>query len=104
MSQAIAGQTGSVYYISTLRKSLSEIDSAPPLPQLLGEEAYEKFLKASSESVLNTEATISRFRPELSNAAEEIVAAAPGFWRPKPAVARKGPREETAKAATKKQQ
>ena len=103
VSQAVAGQTGTVYYISTLRKSLSELDGATPLPQLLGEEAYEKFLKAVSESVLNSETTINRFAPELSNPAEEIVAAAPDFWRPKPVVARKGAKKQTAKAATKKQ-
>ncbi len=103
VSQAVAGQTGTVYYISTLRKSLSELDAATPLPQLLGEEAYEKFLKAVSESVLNSEATINRFAPELSNPAEEIVAAAPDFWRPKPVVAGKGAKEAAAKAATKKQ-
>lgn len=103
VSQAVAGQTGAVYYISTFQKSLGGFDGGTPLPQLLGEEAYEKHLKVVSESVLNSEVTISRFRPELSNPAEEIVAAAPDFWRPKPALAKKGTREETAKAAPNKQ-
>lgn len=103
VSQAVSGQTGTVYYISTLRKSLAEIDSATPLPQLLGQEAYEKFLQVVSEAVLASEPTISRFWPELSNPAEQIVAAAPDFWRPKPVVAKKGTTEQTAKPATKKQ-
>lgn len=85
VAQAIAGQTGTVYYISTPRKSLGDIDTATPLPELLGQDGYEKFLKATSEAVLNTEFTISRFAPEFSNPAEEIVAAAPDFWRPKAA-------------------
>jgi len=89
VSQAIAGQTGTVYYISTLRKSLAEIDGAPPLVQLLGEEGYANFMKSVSESVLTTESSINRIRPDLSNPAEPIVAAAPEFWRPKPVVARK---------------
>jgi quinol monooxygenase YgiN len=104
VSQAVAGQTGTVYYITTFRKSLGEIDSATPLAQLLGEDGYEKFLKASSESVLNTESTISRFRPDLSNPAELIVAAAPDFWRPTPVATSKGAKEGTPKAATKKQE
>jgi hypothetical protein len=103
VSQAIAGQTGTVYYVSTLRKSLGEIDGATPLPQLLGEEAYGTFLKAVADSVLTTETTIGRFRPELSSPSEPIVAAAPDFWRPKPVAATKGAAEPTPKAATKKQ-
>jgi len=85
VSQAAFGQSGAVYYIGTPRKSLAEIDSAIPLPRLLGAEAYEKFVKAVSESVLTTEFTISRFAPEFSNPAEGIAAAAPDFWHPKPA-------------------
>jgi quinol monooxygenase YgiN len=104
VSQAVAGQTGTVYYITTFRKSLGEIDTATPLAQLLGEDAYGKFLKASSESLLSTENTISRFRPDLSNPAELIVAAAPDFWRPTPAAASKGAKEGTPKAAPKKQE
>ena len=103
VSQAVSGQTGTVYYITTLRKSLSEVDSATPLPQLLGEEAYEKFRKAIAEIALTTESYIGRFWPELSNPAEQIVAAAPDFWRPKAMVASKGTTEGTAKASTKKQ-
>jgi quinol monooxygenase YgiN len=103
VSQAVAGQTGTVYYITTLRKSLGEIDGTPPLAQLLGEEGYSKFMKAASDSVLTTESTISRIRPELSNPAETIVAAAPDFWSPKPALASKGAKEASGKAAAKKQ-
>jgi len=103
VSQAVAGQTGTVYYISTLRKSLGEIDGTPPLAQLLGEEGYAKFMKAASESVLTTESSISRIRPELSNPAATIVAAAPDFWSPKPALASKGAKEAAGKAAAKKQ-
>ena len=103
-SQAVAGQTGTVYYITTFRKSLGEIDSATPLAKLLGEEGYAAFLKASSEAVLTTESTLSRLRPDWSNPAEPIVAAAPDFWRPKPVAPRSGTKEGTPKAATKKQE
>jgi hypothetical protein len=103
VSQAVAGQTGTVYYVTTLRKSLSEIDSATPLATLLGEEAYATFLKASSEAVSNTESTLSRFRPDWSNPAEPIVAAGPDFWRPKPVAASRAEKEGAPKSAAKKQ-
>jgi len=103
VSQAAFGQSGTVYYVTTLRKSLGDIDGATPLAKLLGEDGYAAFLKASSEAVLTTEPTISRLRPEWSNPAEPIVAAAPDFWRPKPVVANKGAKE-APKADTKKQQ
>lgn len=103
VSQAVAGQTGTVYYISTFRKSLAEIDGSPPLAQLLGEGGYAAFMKAVSESVLTTESTINRLRPDLSNPTDTIVAVAPDFWSPAPAMASKGARERTGKAAAKKQ-
>jgi quinol monooxygenase YgiN len=104
VSQAVAGQTGTVYYVTTFRKSLGDIDSATPLSQLLGDDGYRKFQAAASESVLVTESSISRLRPDWSNPAEPIVAAAPDFWRPKPVAAGSGTKEGTPKAAAKKQE
>ena len=37
----------------------------------------------------NTETVINHFLPELSNAPEDVVAAAPDYWRPKATVAAK---------------
>ena len=103
VSQAVAGQTGTIFYVTTLRKSLAEIDSATPLSQLLGEDGFRKFQAEVSESVLATETSISRLRPEWSNPAEPIVAAAPDFWRPKPVAAPRAAKEEAPKGAAKKQ-
>lgn len=97
VSQAVAGQTGTVYYITALRRSFGEIDGAPSTAKLLGEDAYGAFLKAAEESVLTTESTIGRFRPELSNPPDQVAAVAPDFWRPKPPPASKGAKEEAAK-------
>jgi quinol monooxygenase YgiN len=104
VSQAVTGQTGTVYYITSFRKSLAEIDGAPPMAQLLGEDAYGAFLKAASETVVTTEYIIGRFRPELSNPPDEVAAIAPDFWRPKPPPASKGAKEGGAKAAAPKPQ
>ena len=103
VSQAVSGQTGTVYYITTLRKSLAELDGAPSMAQLLGEEAYGAFQKGVSDSVVNTESTISRFRPELSNPPDPIADIAPDFWRPKPPPASKAAKEQAPKAAAPKQ-
>jgi hypothetical protein len=71
------------------------------LPKLLGDDGFAAFLKASAEAVLSTESTISRFRPDWSNPAEPIVAAAPDFWRPKPAAASRPGKQQAPKGATK---
>ncbi len=85
VSQAVAGQEGTVYYVTTLQTSLAGFDAVPSVPQLLGDEGYDKFLKASAETVANAETSINRFIPEISNAPEEVAANAPDFWRPKAA-------------------
>ena len=38
-----------------------------------------------ADIVLGIESIINRFVPELSNPPADIVAAAPNFWKPKPA-------------------
>ena len=86
IAQSVAGVQGTVFYLSSLRSSMGGFDTAAtPLPQLLGEEGYQKYLKTVTESVSSTETIINRLLPELSNPPEEIVAVAPDFWRPKPA-------------------
>lgn len=95
VSQAVAGQEGTVYYVTTPVSSLAGFDAIPPIQQTLGEEGYAKFLKATAEAVSGIETVINRFLPDLSNAPEQIAAAAPDFWRPKSTVA------ANAKTATK---
>lgn len=85
VSQAVAGQDGTVFYVTTLENSLARFDSLPTNPQLLGDEGYQKFLKTNSEAVSGTETVINRFLPELSSAPEQVVAMAPDYWQPKPA-------------------
>jgi hypothetical protein len=73
---------------------LSEFDSIPGVPQVLGPEAYQKFLAASAEAVEGSETVISRFVPEISNPPEAVAAASPDFWNPKPAA----PKPKSAEA------
>ena len=85
VSQSASGQQGTVFYSTTLARSMADFDrSAPPLPKLLGEAGFQKYLSVIRESVLSTETYVNRYLPELSNPPEEVVSAAPEFWRPKP--------------------
>ncbi len=82
VSQSMAGQQGTVFYITTLTGSLGGFDSSPLLSDLLGEEGYGKYLHTVAETVLSSETIINRFLPRLSNPPEEIASAAPEFWKP----------------------
>ena len=96
VSQAVAGQEGTVFYITTLQSSLAGFDSIPTTQQLLGEEGYAKYLKTVADVVADAETMINRFLPELSNAPEDVVAVAPDYWTPKAVVA-SGGKAKTAK-------
>ena len=89
VSQAVAGQEGTVFYVTSLQPSMGAFDSIPSVQQILSEEGYAKFLKVNADVVSNTETAINHFLPELSNAPEEVAAVAPDFWAPKPMVAAK---------------
>jgi hypothetical protein len=83
VSQAVAGQEGTVFYVTTLQSSLAGFDGIPSMQKTLGDEGYAKFLKANAEAVSGTETVINRFLPELSNAPEQVASTALDFWRPK---------------------
>jgi hypothetical protein len=87
ISQAIVGAPGNIYYVTTLQPSLAAFDSAPKLPELMGQESYSSWAKAVAEDEITSETILMRMLPELSNAPEEIVKVAPDFWQPKRAAA-----------------
>ncbi len=95
VSQAVAGQHGSVYYFTTFVDSLAALDKIPSLRSDLGEEGWRKFLQNAAETVSGFETAIRRIDPSISNPPDEIASVAPDFWRPKPPAAPK------AKAAPK---
>jgi hypothetical protein len=72
VSQSVVGQEGTVYYVSTLANSMGGFDGLPSAQQSLGDSGYEKFLKDTAETVSNTEVSINRFVPELSNAPSRL--------------------------------
>ena len=84
VSQSAVGQQGNVFYLTSFGSTLGTFDGAPPLRKLLGEAFYQSYAKVVADSVLGVETIITRFVPEYSNAREEVAAASPDFWRPKP--------------------
>ncbi len=88
VSQAVAGQEGTVYYLTTLEPSLAGFDSIPSMQKMLGDEGYARFQKASAETIAESQTVINHFLPELSNPPEPVIALAPDFWKPKTATAK----------------
>lgn len=101
VSEAVAGQHGTVFYIVRLLKSMGELDGAKPVSELMGDEAYQKYLKAITDSVEGSETILQRLLPEASNPPEGIIAASPDFWTPKPKPTPKAKAAEAAKPDTK---
>ncbi len=85
VSQAVEGNKGLLYYITTFRSSLGGFDNNPTTKDVLGEEGYKKFLQVNAEAVEEPVFTLYRFNAELSNPPDDIAAAAPDFWHPKSA-------------------
>ncbi|HZC24876.1 MAG TPA: hypothetical protein VE866_16170 [Candidatus Binatia bacterium] len=103
VSQSMEGTSGTTYYITALRSGLEGFDKNPTTHEILGDEGYKKFLQGVSDTVESSQSMILHFAPELSNPPEEILAAAPDFWQPKPVVAAKAkPKSSGEKAASEK--
>ena len=84
ISQVVLGGDPGTYVISRLLTSLSELDQATTLKDMLGDEGYEKFQKVSADTTAGVQYVLYRVLPELSNPPAEVIAAAPDFWNPKP--------------------
>ena len=97
ISQSVAGDRASVYYVAELQPSLAGFDSSPALPQMMGNDAYQALLKFAAEVIQNEEITLNQFLPALSNPPPDTVNAASDFWNPKPAA----PQPAAAKPAAK---
>lgn len=95
VSQSVAGQEGSIFYVTQLAKSMAAFDSIPTLQKVMGDEAYANYLKTASGIVENTETVINHFLPELSNPPADVVAAAPDYWTPKAMVAKAAPAKKS---------
>jgi hypothetical protein len=91
ISQSVAGDLGSVYYIAQLRPSLAAFDGGKSMREMMGDAAFEAYQKDVSEVVTRTDFSIYQFSGELSNAPDEVAAVAPNFWRPKPPAPPKAP-------------
>ena len=99
-SQSVEGSEGTTYYVTALRSGLDGFDKNPTIHEILGDEGYKKYLQGISDTVESSESMILHFAPELSNPPQEILAAAPDFWQPKPVVATKAKPKSSGEKAT----
>jgi len=88
VSQSVAGQEGTRYYVTQIAKNMAGFDSIPTLKKVMGDEGFAHYLKSASEMVEGVETVINRFVPEISNPPADVVAAAPDYWTPKAVVAK----------------
>ncbi len=87
VSQVVAGQQGTVFYITTLKPNFAAFDSVPTMQKVMGEEAYATLMKKGADVVESAYTMINHFLPDQSVVPQEIVAAGPDFWTPKATVA-----------------
>jgi len=82
-SQVTAGGSPFTYHITRLLTSLDELDHAPSMRAMLGDEGVQKLQKSNAEVVEGEEYLFYRVVPELSNLPEAVTSVAPDFWNPK---------------------
>jgi hypothetical protein len=100
VSQTVAGQPGTVYYVTDFQPKLSGFEPSPQsLEDAMGAEAYRQIEKRLGETVITTETLIAKFLPELSNPPDAVTAASAAFWKPEPAA---GTADRVAKPKAKK--
>jgi hypothetical protein len=88
VSQAVAGQPGTVYYVADFAPKLGGFEPNPQsMRDAMGAEAYGQLEKRLGESVLSTETMIAKYLPEISNPPDATVSGSPEFWKPEPAAA-----------------
>ena len=83
VSQVTAGGSPFTYHISRLMTSLDELDHAPSMRAMLGDEGVQKFQKSNADAVEGVEYVLYRVVPELSNLPDAVTSVAPDFWNPK---------------------
>jgi hypothetical protein len=72
-------------FVGVYYKSWAEMDaSSSGVQRAIASGAYEHLMKVTQDSVSASKWEILRIRPDLSCAPDEVVAADPGFWKPKP--------------------
>jgi hypothetical protein len=84
ISEPVAGQEGTTYYVTSLHSTMAELDGRMlRFKEALGPEGHARFLKTMSDILEKSEVMIGRFRPEFSNPPESVVNVTRDFWAPK---------------------
>jgi hypothetical protein len=93
--QAAGGAPAGTYFVFVARKALGEIDEGAAIhgeayrAALGGPEAQKKLAANAAAAIISSQTDHFAFAPQQSNVPAEWVTADPGFWKHKPAPAKK---------------
>lgn len=106
--QVTLGMPVPTYLIFQPLKSLTEVDAFPethgkPFQDAIGDEGRKRLRELENAGTFSRETNVFTFSPAMSYVSEEVAAADPAFWTPKPAMAKAAPaaKKEVKKRATK---
>ncbi len=95
--QAAAGAPTGTYFVFIAMKSLGEIDEGAAVhgaayqAALGGPDAQKKLAANAASAVISSQTDLFAFAPQQSIAPPDWVTADPGYWKRKPAMAKKAP-------------
>lgn len=86
--EAVYGMPEGTYIFITSRASIAEVDSdlskEKDFSDALGNDGMKKLEELSASAIESSEAQLFAIDPRMSYVADEVAAADPGFWNPKP--------------------
>lgn len=89
--EVISGAPSGTFLVFTPVKSLAERDAPPnkAYAEALGDEGRAKISELAGKAILSSETNLYAFSANMSHPSAEMAAADPGFWKPKPIMAKK---------------
>jgi len=92
--QVVLGMPTGTYLVFQPLKSVAEIDAFPQthgktFQDAIGDEGRKKLRELTSAGILTSETNVFAFNPRMSYVSQEVAAADPDFWTPKPVAAKK---------------
>ncbi len=89
--EVVEGMPAGTYLFFSAMKSLkqADVDNSKAVMEAMGEENVAKRRKFAKEGIAFVESNLFQFRPKMSYASDQWIAANPEFWAPKAEVAGK---------------
>ena len=100
--QVVSGGMGGTFIAFTPQKSMAEWDT-PPNAAFNAALKEANFSQLVGKALMNYEGRLYAFSPRMSSPSEEMIAANPEFWNPKPMMTKKAMGMEKPMPAAKKE-